>query len=228
MTDNTSVLDRDKSLPADSPGSPTGRRSLSTVVVAVLLLVSLVAATWFTVVWAMAFFSDSETDVRAELLSDAGQAAISLNTFDTNNIAGTFAQIEASITGEELRAEMQDARASLESQPPTGGMMTAVVADSAISALDLDADTASVVAVVIRTTTGTTGETLDERVMMQMHLRDVEGSWKVETVDSFGLAQTIASSMLDGTTAEAPSTVPTEPAPAPEPGAQDPAPATGN
>jgi Mce-associated membrane protein len=190
VTDNEPAVE-----PVEKPKQP---RKAPLYIVGALCLVSLVAATWFSVAWLVAKFSNPSSDVREDLMTDAGQAAIALNSFDTNDLEATFSKIEESITGEALTAEMAEARKSMESQPPSGGTMTAELTDSAISSLDLDSDKADVIAVLVRTTTGTSGETLKDRVMMLMHLTQVDGKWKVEEVTSYGLAQTIYSSLLDG------------------------------
>lgn len=209
----------------NTPAADPRRGRATVVVVAVLLLASLAAATFFTVTWFTAK-RDADSprgDVRVALLADAGTAAVALNNFDTNDIAATFDQMDRLIVGEALRVEMQDARASLESQPPTGGTMSAFVSDSAISALDVDAGTGSVVAVVIRKTAGTTDKSIEERVMMQLHMRLVDGVWKVDTVDSYGTAQTIRADLFDDPAVQAAPADPAAPDPAVPPA--DPAPA---
>lgn len=154
--------------------------------VVALLVVALVALGWVVWAWWNVLDQNRTASARDSLISEARQAAVYLNSFDTNDLDTTFANIESVITGEQLRAEMEEAREQLEAQPPTGGRISADVTDLALADFSAGSDEAVAIAVVLRTTAGPTGESVTQRVMMQMHMLREDGSWKVTQSDQVG------------------------------------------
>ncbi|MCW4351935.1 hypothetical protein ONR57_01300 [Hoyosella sp. YIM 151337] len=176
--------------PASPVHGASGRRLA--VAVVVLFVVALAALLWVGWAWWKAIDHSRTASARDALLGDARQAAVYLNAFDTNDLETTFANIESVITGEQLRAEMEEARAQLETDSPTGGRISADVSDLAIVDFEPGSDEAVAVAVVLRTTSGPTGQSVTQRVMMQMQLLRVDGSWKVAQSDQVGTAALVA------------------------------------
>ncbi|MBB3037675.1 hypothetical protein [Hoyosella altamirensis] len=187
MSDKTVETD-----PAPTKTQKSGGK-LGAVVIALFVL-AIIALGWVGFAWWKALDQAGVSSERDRLLGEARQAAVYLNSFDTNDLDATFGNIESVITGEQLRAEMEEARNQLESDAPSGGRINADVTDIAIVNFDPDSDEALAIAVVLRTTAGPTGQSVTQRVMMEMQLARVDGSWKVSASTQVGTPALVAES----------------------------------
>ncbi|TJZ79772.1 hypothetical protein FCG67_08455 [Rhodococcus oryzae] len=185
----------------------------------VLAIGALVAAVWFGFGWGHALFSDKPAAAaRDDALTGARQAAINLNTVDSGNLDQTFANMESSITGDEMLGALAETKDQMAEQvKQTGAKSEAHVLDAALTAMSRDEGTANSLVVLTTTTTWPNKPTSKVKVTMRIGLTDVDGVWKASKVENVG--QPLA--MDPGTPAPLPA-----PAPAPE-GAPAPAPESG-
>nr|WP_137724977.1 mammalian cell entry protein [Prescottella subtropica] len=172
---------------------------------AVLLLSALVAAVVFGAGWGRAAIVDKpRADARESALSDARQAAINLNSFDAENLDGSFANIESSITGD-LTGDLASTRDQLTEQTrQTGARSSAEVIGATLTSLDTDAGTADAL-VVLATTTAWPNDS-SRKVRVTMRLTMVEGDdgvWRAAKSVNLGNA-----AVLDETPAPAPAAHP--------------------
>ncbi|MGY4101036.1 hypothetical protein ACW2Q0_15990 [Nocardia sp. R16R-3T] len=130
----------------------TGRRTV-TMAAAAALVVALIAAVWFGTGWVRAaFFTDGpRAEARDTALADARQAAINLMSLDPNDVDGSLALIQSSMTGsllddatktqDQFREQARQAKTRLESK----------VIGSSLTALNSERDHASAL-IVLQTT----------------------------------------------------------------------------
>jgi Mce-associated membrane protein len=185
----------------------------------VLAIGALVAAVWFGFGWGHALFSDKPAAAaRDDALTGARQAAINLNTVDSGNLDQTFANMESSITGDEMLGALAETKDQMAEQvKQTGAKSEAHVLDAALTAMSRDEGTANSLVVLTTTTTWPNKPTSKVKVTMRIGLTDVDGIWKASKVENVG--QPLA--MDPGTPAPAPAPAPEgAPAPAPESGGQ--------
>ncbi|AQA21571.1 putative mce associated protein Mas4A [Rhodococcus sp. MTM3W5.2] len=189
--------------------------------VSVLAIGALVAAVWFGFGWGHALFSDKPAAAaRDDALTGARQAAINLNTVDSGNLDQTFANMESSITGDEMLNALAETKDQMAEQvKQTGAKSEAHVLDAALTAMSRDEGTANSLVVLTTTTTWPNKPTSKVKITMRIGLTDVDGVWKASKVENVG--QPLA--MDPGTPAPAPAPAPVPegaPAPAPESGGQ--------
>lgn len=162
----------------------------ATAVVSVVLAVALVAAVWFGVGWARAaFVAKPQADARESALSDARQAAINLNSFDAQNLDGSFANIESSITGG-LVDDLASTREQLAQQTrQTGARSTAEVLGATLTSLDSDNGTADALVVLATTTTWPNQSSRKVRVTMRLTMEEGDdGVWRASKSVNLGNA----------------------------------------
>ncbi|MFC9787218.1 hypothetical protein [Rhodococcus sp. NPDC127528] len=182
--------------------------------VSALAVVALGFAVWFGYGWGHALFSDKPAAAaRDDALTGARQAAINLNTVDSANLDKTFADMESSITGDDMLKSLNDTKGQMAEQvKQTGAKSEAQIIDAALTDFSRDEGTATSLVVLSTTTTWPDKPVKKVKVTMRIGLTDVDGTWKASKVENVGAPL----AMDPGTPA---------PAPAPAPGAETPAPA---
>ncbi|TQF68887.1 hypothetical protein FK531_12935 [Rhodococcus spelaei] len=191
--------------------------------VSVLAVVALGFAVWLGYGWGHAFFSDKPAAAaRDDALTGARQAAINLNTVDSANLDKTFADMESSITGDDMLKSLSDTKGQMTEQvKQTGAKSEAQVVDAALTEFSRDEGTATSLVVLTTTTTWPNKPANKVKVTMRIGLTDVDGTWKASKVENVGAPL----AMDAGSAAPAPTT---EPAPAPAPAPEAPAPAANS
>ncbi|MGW0176950.1 hypothetical protein ACWDUM_24265 [Rhodococcus sp. NPDC003322] len=184
------------------------------VVVSVLALVALGFAAWFGYGWAHALLSDKPAaEARDDALTGARQAAINLNTVDSANLDQTFANMESSITGDEMVGALNETKDQMAEQVrQTGAKSEAQVVDAALTDFGRDEGTATSLVVLTTTTTWPDQPPKKVKVTMRIGLTEVDGVWKASRVENVG-----APLAMDAGTAEPAPVAPAPEAPAPAP-----------
>lgn len=181
-----------------SPGAPSflargGPLLVAVLVVAVLTLLACVAAAWYGVAWYRASHEESleVALIREDVLRDARQAAINLNTLDHRSLQEDFDLWEQVTTGAVLE-ELQTNRDSYaEAVAAARTSSTATIVESAVADLNARSGTARVlvgVDVTYRPEEGTASCVL-QRLLLEMNR--VEATWKVDQLAPVGTATPI-------------------------------------
>ena len=169
-----------------SAPSSGGTRSWPVVAAAAVCAVAAVLAVVSAVFWFLAFRESSAAATRDDALAGARQAAINLNSVDANDLDKTFADIESSITGDELTSGLNDTRDQFREQfADTGVVTTASVQHAALVGFSADEGTAQSLIVL---TTDTTKPSGNERFQstLRLELQDVDGTWKATRIQPIG------------------------------------------
>ncbi|MFC4605051.1 hypothetical protein [Rhodococcus kronopolitis] len=196
----------------------TNLRNPALAAVSVLALVALGFAVWFGYGWGRALFVDRPAAAaRDDALAGARQAAINLNTVDSANLDQTFANMESSITGDELMNSLNDTKSQMAEQVKQAGATSqAAVLDAALTEFSRDEGTATSLVVLTSTTTWPNRPASKVKITMRLGMTDVDGVWKAEKVENVGAP--IAMDPGTGSPpAEAPAPAPEAPVPAPAP-----------
>jgi Mce-associated membrane protein len=181
--------------------------------VSVVAVVALGFAVWFGYGWGHALFSEKPAAAaRDDALTGARQAAINLNTVDSANLDQTFADMESSITGDEMLTSLHETKGQMAEQvKQTGAKSEAQIVDAALTDFSRDEGTATSLVVLTTTTTWPNRPANKVKVTMRLGLTEVDGVWKASKVENVGAPL----AMDPGTAA---------PAPAPAAGGDAPAP----
>ncbi|WP_345349841.1 hypothetical protein [Rhodococcus olei] len=157
-------------------------------VVSLLALVALGCAVWFGYGWAHALLSDKPAAAaRDDALTGARQAAINLNTVDSANLDQTFANMESSITGDEMTNSLNETRDQMAEQvKQTGAKSEAQVVDAALTDFSRDEGSATSLVVLTTTTTWPNQQPKKVKVTMRIGLTEVDGVWKASKVANVG------------------------------------------
>lgn len=197
------------------------------VAASLLAVVALGFAAWFGYGWAHALVVDKPTAAaREDALTGARQVAINLNTVNPDDLDGTFAKMESSITGDDMVASLNETRDALAEQiRQTGARSEAQVLDATLTDFSRDEGKATALVVLTSTTTWPDRAPNKIKLTMRIGLTDVDGEWKGSKVEPIGtpIAMDAATPAPAG---DAPA--PQEPAPAPAQEPETPEPAAGS
>ncbi|MEN0138181.1 MAG: hypothetical protein AAGC80_23720, partial [Rhodococcus sp. (in: high G+C Gram-positive bacteria)] len=152
-----------------------------------LVVIAVVAAGWFGFGWARALFVDKPiADARDSALTGAQQAAINLNTVDSADLDGSFENMKSSITGDKMNQDLQATVDGFTDQMrQSGAASKAELIQGTLTELNTDDGTAKALVVVAVTTTWP--DRFDKaKVTMRMDVQDVDGVWKVSSVEPVG------------------------------------------
>lgn len=193
------------------------------VVVSLLAVVALGFAVWFGYGWAHALLSDKPAaTARDDALTGARQAAINLNTVDSANLDQTFANMESSITGDEMVNSLNETRDQMSEQvQQTGAKSEAQIIDAALTDFNRDDGSATSLVVLSTTTTWPNQDPRKVKVTMRIGLTEVDGVWKASRVENVGapLAMDAGTAAPEAAAPEAPAAdAPATEAPAPDAG----------
>jgi len=181
-----------------SPGGPStpargGPLLVAVLVAAALTLLACMAAAWYGVAW-YRVSNDESVEValiREDVLRDARQAAINLNTLDHRSLQEDFDRWEQVTTGAVLE-ELQNNRDSYASAVAAARTSsTATIAESAVADLNAQSGSARVlvgVDVTYRPEEGPASCVL-QRLLLEMNRG--ESSWKVDQLAPVGTATPI-------------------------------------
>ncbi|RVW01521.1 mammalian cell entry protein [Rhodococcus spongiicola] len=191
----------------------------ATAAVMVILVGAASAAIAFAPGWfGAAFVEKPKADARESALSDARQAAINLNSYDSANLDQSFDNIESSITGD-LTDYVTATRDQYTQQiEQTGARTMAEVLGATLTSLDTDDGTADALVVLATTTTWPDqfSETWRKTMRLTMDEGD-DGVWKVSEWVNLGndvlLDQTPAQQPDPNAGSEEPGAGPEEPGP---------------
>lgn len=199
----------------------------TTLVKSALVAVSLLAAlavgfaAWFGYGWVNALASERPAAAaRDDALTGARQAAINLNTVDSANLDQTFANMESSITGDEMLGSLNETRDEMSEQvEQTGAKSEAQIIDAALTEFSRDDGTATSLVVLATTTTWPNQPPKKVKVTMRIGLTEVDGGWKASRVENVGAPL----AMDAGAAAPTPPPAPEQPTPG-QPAPEVPAP----
>lgn len=158
------------------------------VAVSLLAVVAFGFAAWFGYGWAHALVVDKPAAAaRDDALVGARQAAINLNTVDSANLDQTFANMESSITGDEMVASLNETRDQMAEQVrQTGAKSEAQIIDAALTDFSRDEGGATSLVVLSTTTTWPNQQPKKVKVTMRIGLTEVDGQWKASRVENVG------------------------------------------
>ncbi|MFD4294265.1 hypothetical protein ACFWPA_07550 [Rhodococcus sp. NPDC058505] len=158
------------------------------VVVSVLAVAALAAAAWFGYGWVRALVVDKQVAAaRDDALTGARQAAINLNTVDSANLDQTFANMESSITGDEMVNSLNETRDQMTEQVrQTGAKSEAQIIDAALTDFARDEGTATSLVILSTTTTWPDQPPRKVKVTMRIGLTETDGEWKASRVENVG------------------------------------------
>jgi Mce-associated membrane protein len=172
---------------SESTPAPAPRTSpVATAVTAAAAAITLIAAVVLSIFWFLAYQESSDASLRDDALAGARQAAINLNSVDSNDLDKTFADIESSITGDELTNGLNDTKDQFRQQfAETGVVTTAAVQHASLVGFSSDDGTAQSLVVL---TTDTTKPDGNERYQstLRLELQDVDGTWKATRIQPIG------------------------------------------
>lgn len=179
------------------------------VAVSLLAMGALGCAVWFGYGWAHALIVEKPAaTARDDALSGARQAAINLNSVDSGNLDQTFANMESSITGDEMVNSLNETRDQMTEQvKQTGAKSEAQIVDAALTAFSRDEGTATSLVVLTTTTTWPNQPPRKVKVTMRIGVTEVDGVWKASKVTNVGAPLAM----------DAGASPPTQPAPTGEP-----------
>lgn len=174
----------------DSTASGSGPKSKSKaalIAASVVAVVALAAAVWFGIGWLDAR-SDSETaDTRDSALTGAQQAVLNMTTLDSANLDESFDTILTSVTGDDMNAFIEDMRASFtEDQRDMTAKTSSELLTGALTTLSEDEGRAEAVVVVATTTTREGYDPTRQRLVMDVVVEDVDGTWKASQATPVG------------------------------------------
>jgi Mce-associated membrane protein len=197
------------------------------IVSVVALVVALVFAIVLGTGWAHARTESATATTRDDALAGSRQAAINLNSVDSNNLDQTFADIQSSITGDELVNGLNDTKDQFREQFQSSNVVTtATVEHAALVSFDQDENTASSLIVL---KTDTKRPDAAEQLFLSTLRLDMTvdgGVWKATKIQPIG--QRIPLSGPTDTQAPTDTPAPTDTAaPTDTPAPATPAPATG-
>jgi len=170
---------------AGSARAPRGRPAILTVLVVLALVAALASAAWYGTRWASdALAGDSTAQVRDRALADARQAAINLTTVNSADVAGTLANWDSVVTGD-LATQFAASRSQLEQQITTNPGNTQVsLVNAALSALDVNAGTATALIFADVTSSRSSGQPLAQRFALTMAVQRTDAGWKAAGLQS--------------------------------------------
>lgn len=170
-----------------APGTGGPLRAVIAVV-GVLALGASVAAVWFGIAWYRAAHDDSIAlaQTREKVLFDASQAAENLNTLDHTEMAQSLDLLQQSTTGATLDDLTQNRESYAEALAVAKTSSTATVVDGAVADLGAAAGTAQVLLAVDVTYRPEDGAVSCLRNRMQLQMKLVEDTWKVEQLGQVG------------------------------------------
>jgi Mce-associated membrane protein len=167
---------------------PTEPLRMAIVLTAVLAVLASLTAGWFGVSWYRAAHDESlELAVaRDEVLRDAQQVAVNLNTLDHQQIEAGLDRWTASSTGQ-LEKEFRENRTSYAEAIKSARTKTeARVLDAAVAELNADAGIARVLLIVDVTATREKGEPVVNRQRLQLEMTHTEDGWKASAIQPVG------------------------------------------
>ena len=163
---------------------PGPRRWLAEPVVAAALVLAILAAlfaAWSGWSWYRASTAGPPPDaqLRDQALQAGEQAVQNFNTLDYRKVAAGLALWEQSSTGP-LRAEISKGRAQFEQQiQQTKTITTARILDGALTALNPQAGTASIIVAVQITVTPASGSPVTKQIRLVGTLAKTASGWKL-------------------------------------------------
>lgn len=182
-----------------SPGAPPsapargGPLLVAVLVVALLTVLACLAAGWYGVAWYRVSHDESLeiAQIREEVLRDARQAAINLNTLDHRSLQEDFDLWEQVTTGavlEELHTN-RDSYAAAVGEARTSS--TATIVESAVADLNAPSGRARVLVGVDVTYRPEEGQASCVLQRLQLEMKRVAAIWKVDRLAPVGTATPI-------------------------------------
>lgn len=170
------------------------RRPAPLMVIAVIALIAgATSAGWYGIQWVKdASSSAGETArVRDQALADARQAAINLTTVDSADVQRTLSNWDSVVTGD-LATQFSTSRSQLAQQLTVNPGSTQVsLVNAALSALDVNAGTATALIFAdVTTTKSAGGNPVAQRFALNMTVQRTDNGWKASGLQS--LAQNAA------------------------------------
>lgn len=161
----------------------------ATIVVAALAVAACLVAGWFGVAWLRAAQDDSITlgIARDNVLQDAQQAAINVNTLDHRRVQSSFELWEQSATGAALQEFTSNREAYVRTVTEARTTSTARVREAAVAELDDPAGTALVLIGADVTYTPEQREPSCVRQRLLLDMKRTPDGWKVEKIGPVGL-----------------------------------------
>lgn len=208
----------------ESGSRPKSKSTLGLIAASVVAVLALGASVWFGIGWLDARADRETAETRDSALTGAQQAVINMTTLDSANLDESFDTILTSVTGDEMNGFIEEMRASFtEDQRDLSAKTSSELLTGALTELSEDEGRAEAVVVVATTTTRDGYDPTRQRLVMDVVVEDVDGTWKASQATPLGNPvplNPVDAPAADPTGVEPaptdPGANPAEPAPAPE------------
>jgi Mce-associated membrane protein len=184
---NTEVRDSTASGSGPNNTGPKNKAKPVLIAAAIVAVLALAASVWFGIGWKEAIADRQLAQTRDSALTGAQQAVLNMTTLDSANLDESFDTILTSVTGEEMNKFIEDMRSSFtEDQRDLSAKTTSELLTGALTGLSADDGTAEAVVVVATTTTRDGFDPSRQRLVMEVGMQDVDGTWKASRAAPVG------------------------------------------
>ncbi|MFR9753297.1 hypothetical protein ACL02S_19980 [Nocardia sp. 004] len=154
---------------------------------AAVLVVAVVAATWFGVGWVHAALSDGpRADEREAAVAGARQFVLNTTTMNLDDVPGSLALAKSSMTGALLDSLDEYADQPEQWAQQKGLESSSTVRSAALTSLNSELDRASALVVFQLTETGKDRPPIESLLTWSIDMTKVDGVWKAEQVYQHG------------------------------------------
>ncbi|WP_327110363.1 hypothetical protein OHB12_21460 [Nocardia sp. NBC_01730] len=182
---------------------------------AALLVVALIAASWFGTGWVRAALTDGpRADARDTALDAARQAALNMTSMNLDDVPGSLALARSSMTGALLDSATKNKDQAEKLAQQTGVGMSSKVLGAALTTLNSEQDKASALVVLQVTETGKDKPPAEYRYTWSVDVAKNGEIWKAEQISS--LSQPVL--LNGGPGRQSPAPPADQPPAAPKPG----------
>ncbi|MFT7024368.1 MAG: Mce-associated membrane protein [Rhodococcus sp. (in: high G+C Gram-positive bacteria)] len=187
MISNTEVRDSTASGSGPENTGPKNKAKPVLIAASIVAVLALAASVWFGIGWKDAIDDRQMAQTRDSALTGAQQAVLNMTTLDSANLDESFDTILTSVTGEEMNQFIEDMRTSFtEDQRDLSAKTTSELLTGALTELSADDGTAEAVVVVATTTTRDGFDPSRQRLVMEVGMQDVDGTWKASRAAPVG------------------------------------------
>ena len=170
-----------------SSAEPKNKAKPFLIGVSIVAVVALAASVWFGIGWKDAAADRAVAQTRDSALTGAQQAVLNMTTLDSANLDQSFDTILTSVTGDDMNKFIEDMRSSFtEDQRDLTAKTTSEVLSGTLTEFSEDEGTAKALVVVATTTTRDGYQPSRQRLVMELGMQDVDGTWKASQATPIG------------------------------------------
>jgi Mce-associated membrane protein len=187
VTSNTEPGSTDETQQPSSSTEPKNKAKPFLIGVSIVAAVALAASVWFGIGWKDAAADRATAETRDSALTGAQQAVLNMTTLDSANLDQSFDTILTSVTGDDMNKFIEDMRSSFtEDQRDLTAKTTSEVLSGTLTEFSEDEGTARALVVVATTTTRDGYQPSRQRLVMELGMQDVDGTWKASQATPIG------------------------------------------